>query len=169
MGRKRIPRGDVLARFISPDDEAIGAEGEDAYMEYLKTGNEEHLELIEGIKPAYYWVKPLTSRAWVKIQHVFVEEEEETDEQLSDKAEAFRSIYLEIAENSIVGCREHQEVVELLPDGTWKVESWNWRVGKPRPEGLLESMQDDLVLLSNVLNFLISVSTLSDREKKASS
>lgn len=170
MARKVGISTNAVLSFIAPDDEAIGDTSPEAYNKYVETASVEHLQLTG--RPVRYYVKVMNSRAWQKMVDVFkvlegraAEDAEFTPEQVDNLDMNLRLLFSDILHECLVGCDEHPDVRGINDDGSFDIVKYSWRPGDKAPEGLLASVLADTPLMTNIVNFLIRVSTLKETEK----
>lgn len=178
--RKVNGTASTVVTFIAPDDDAIGDTSPEAYEKYVETANAAHLKL--NGEPAKYHLRLLSTKAWQRLTGIFRllsrsfegedgEVKEKTVDFNAEMEEAFqlemnlRLAYREIINECVVGCKDHPHVDRINEDGSFEYTLFNWRVGDRPPEGVLESIAEDANLVSAIVNFLMKISSLTDKEK----
>lgn len=170
MARSAKPNNRTTLRYITPEDSAIGLtddERKDGWGLYTETLNEAHLKLVPGEAPSYYYLKCLTLDAQQRLVSAIAGDDEDTrsvfERCFSPEVIGEMKTFLD---TFLVGCTFHEEVTEVLPDGTTVTRSFAWVPGTPRPDGLIDSILADQVLTFNLFMFCSSASRLSEKEKK---
>ncbi len=178
MARKARSNASTIARFIAPDDSAIGGDANtlgDRYEKYLNTADLRVLELNKDESPAYYFVRPFVSQERALLRDYF--EALKTDDGAGEgetKLAQLENVDLEqfgllrktVLSNCIVGCVDHpMPDGEIGEDGSLTVRHVRWDVGAPEPAGLKASMLADELLVGTMLTFLFTISRLSEDEK----
>jgi len=79
---------------------------------------------------------------------------------------SMRHVLQDFVERFVIGAEYHEEVSEVLPDGSFETTSYHWDIGTLRPEGFVESVMADAHLTFNLFMFAINSSKLSETEKK---
>lgn len=155
----------TVARFISVDDDAIGGDPAtvvERYDTYLKTADTRVLELDKSKEPAYYFLRPFSSRERALVQDYFasIQGEEGQNEQ------AFAPVRRAVLEECFVGCEDHPMLPAELPEsGQLESERVKWAVGSACPRGLKASVMEDEILVNAMLMYLFTISRLSEAEK----
>lgn len=194
MARQPRPNKGTLIKFISIDDSAIGGDPKtkvERYHEYLSSAKLSALELDREQAPAFYYLRPLTSREAVPLHQihsrlqdvikrrveVLQEREGEDIPKLDPEQEKemkgldleYEGVMLDVIESCLVGCDSHQIVTEITEDGDLVVgEPLQWKVGQQPAPGLVKSILDDSLLSHNMLRLLITSSGLTEKEKNRS-
>lgn len=166
VARKARMNAATVARFISIDDDAIGGDPNtvvERYDQYLKTANTTVLELDKSKDPAYYFLRPFTSRERALVQDYFDANKDKSEGQVQSDFEPVRRAVLE---QCFVGCDDHPMLPSELPeDGSVEPERVKWTVGTPAPRGLKASVMEDEILVNAMLMFLFTISRLTEDEK----
>lgn len=170
MARNAKPNNRTTLRFISPDDSAIGLtedEFKDGWTAYNDTLDERSLKLKPDETPSYYFLKCLTLDAQQRLVSAISAEE-------GDERSVFERCFAPetvgemryFLDKHLVGCADHQEIVDIHPDGSFTSKSFAWAPGEARPEGLVDSVLADQVLTFNLFMFCSAASRLTEKEKK---
>lgn len=196
MARQARPGKGTVIKFISFDDSAIGGDPAtkvDRYRDYLNTAKLSVLELDRTQEPAFYYLRPLTSRESVPLHqiHSRLAERLKARVEVLQKAEAegveppdlspeeqrdmkaldaeYEAITAEIVEDCLIGCDAHQIVGDITEDGELEVgEPLTWKIGTKPPPGLKASILGDSMLPNNMLRLLLTSSGLTEKEKNRS-
>ena len=187
MARTGKVSASTVAKFIAPDDSAIGGDPktfQERYSKYIRTSDHRVLELKAEEKPAFYYVRPylLQEKSMIRDYFASLEVKDEsaetegksmTAEALEEavhngdpNAERFDILRREVVYECIVGCVDHPMTEDAIPDdGNLITTHVQWKVGTPEPVGLRESMIKDPMLSTVLFQYLFTVSNLSETEK----
>ena len=188
MARTARVTASTVAKFIAPDDSAIGGDMktfQERYSQYLRTGDHTHLELKRENKPAFYWVRPYLADEKAKIRDYFAslkikDETVETAEgtaMTQDALEAavregdpdterFDLLRREVVYECILGCDDHPMAEDSVgEDGKLITQHILWKPNTPEPTGAREAMIKDQMLVGVLFQYLFTVSNLTETEK----
>lgn len=192
MARKARPGLGTVIKFIALDDEAIGGDLDtlgSRYSEYIRTANHLVLEIDPAKDPAFYFMRPLTTRQVQKMQRILIQTRtlmgkriqqlkdlegdqtitpvSDTERKMEDDLESdYIVVRKEILDECFIGCVEHKMVTKVLDDGELEYTEIKWDIGTKRPEGLLDDVVGDNVLVDNMIHYLLNASRLTEKEKK---
>jgi len=171
----------AIVTFIAPDDDAIGNKTPEAYDAYMESINTSHLELVAGIDPIRYFVRPMSTKVWAGLMETFkliygsvpqpksvgadgeVSGEPEVDT-LTIELNTVMA-HRKLAEACIVGCTNHPELVGINEAGEFQYKMHSVVPGNPMPAALLDLLANDTELMIPMIPFLIKISTLKEEEK----
>ncbi len=155
MARTGRVTASTVAKFIAPDDSAIGGDlntFQERYTTYIRTGNHTSLELKRENKPAFYWVRPYLSDEKAKIRDYFAslevkdESAEVEGKTISPDAleaavrkgdpdtERFDILRREVVYDCIMGCDDHPATEDSVGEnGVLRTHRILWKPGTPEP------------------------------------
>ena len=154
MARTGKTTASTIAKFIAPDDSAIGGDPNtfgERYNKYVRTGDHTPLELKRENKPAFYWVRPYLSPEKAKIRDYFasleiVNEDNQEGKNLTQEAleeavrkgdpdtERFDIMRREVVYECLLGCDDHPATEDIVgEDGNLVTHRVLWKPGTPEP------------------------------------
>lgn len=166
MPRVAKPNNRTSIRFVSPDDTAISSI--DGYSKYLETLDESHLGIKGDITPSFYYLKCLTLEGMTRLMSAVAPTDEDVGRNVFERLFNEQNIgeMRWFLEANLTGCTDHEEVIDVLPDGSFTTKSYAWKVGEARPEGLIDSVLADQSLTFNMFMFCTNAARLTEKEKK---
>ncbi len=155
MARTGRVTASTVAKFIAPDDSAIGGDPktfQERYQKYVNTSDHTHLELKRENRPAFYWVRPYLSDEKAKIRDYFAslevndESAETVGKSMSPDAleqavrrgdpdvERFDLLRREVVYECLMGCDDHPATEDTVgEDGKLKTHRVLWKPNTPEP------------------------------------
>lgn len=155
MARTGRVTASTVAKFIAPDDSAIGGDLKtfaERYQSYVRTSDHTHLELKRENKPAFYWIRPYLSDEKAKIRDYFAslevkdESAEVEGKALSQDAleaavrkgdpdtERFDILRREVVYECLMGCDDHPATEDSVNEnGKLVTHRVMWKPNTPEP------------------------------------
>lgn len=194
MARTGKTTASTIAKFIAPDDSAIGGDPNtfvERYSKYVHSGDHTSLELKRENKPAFYWVRPYLAPERARIRDYFVSlnlpEDGVTPETLVEAmrrgdptTERLSLVQKEVVFDCLVGCDDHPTTEDVVgEDGKLRTHHILWKPGTPEPivytyenekgetvaVSAREAMVKDHTLVGNLFEYLFAISNLTETEK----